>query len=57
MGLKYRDPITGEYVRYNFPLIKGEKGEPGTGIHVGEEAPTDSSINLWFKPSGQVRMV
>ena len=29
MGLKYRDPITGEYMKYNFPLIKGEKGEQG----------------------------
>lgn len=54
MGLKYRDPKTGDYVHYNFPLIKGEKGEPGepgSGIHVGEEAPTDPSVALWFKPS------
>ena len=59
MGLKYRDPITGEYVRYNFPLIKGEKGEkgePGNGIHVGEEAPTDSNVALWFDPSTPVQV-
>ena len=52
MGLKYRDPETGEYIKYNIPILKGEKGdkgEPGAGgIHVGVEAPTDPNINLWF---------
>lgn len=29
MGLKYRDPETGEYIKYNIPILKGEKGEQG----------------------------
>ena len=29
MGLKYRDPETGEYIKYNIPILKGEKGELG----------------------------
>ena len=29
MGLKYRDPETGEYIKYNIPILKGEKGERG----------------------------
>lgn len=61
MGLKYKDPVTGEYKRYNFPIIKGEKGdkgEPGAGgIHVGVEAPTDPNINLWFKPNDGINDV
>lgn len=32
MGLKYKDPVTGQYIRYNFPLIKGEKGDTPTGV-------------------------
>lgn len=29
MGLKYRDPETGEYIKYNIPILKGEKGDKG----------------------------
>ena len=29
MGLKYRDPETGEYIKYNIPILKGDKGEQG----------------------------
>ena len=29
MGLKYRDPETGEYIKYNIPILKGEKGDQG----------------------------
>ena len=59
MGLKYKDPVTGEYKRYNFPIIKGEKGDKGdsgSGIHVGVEAPTDPMIGLWFDPSTPVQV-
>ena len=59
MGLKYKDPVTGEYKRYNFPIIKGEKGDKGdagSGIHVGVEAPTDPMIALWFDPSTPVQV-
>ena len=36
MGLKYRDPETGEYIKYNIPILKGEKGEQGPQGPQGE---------------------
>lgn len=52
MGLKYRDPITGEYVKYNFPLIKGEPGvDPEVIDHLTDrvkkvETQMEGFINL-----------
>ena len=39
MGLKYRDPETGEYIKYNIPILKGEKGEKGEQGPQGPQGP------------------
>ena len=39
MGLKYRDPKTGEYIRYNIPVLKGEQGPQGLQGPQGPQGP------------------
>lgn len=39
----------GEEVKLLFGLPKGDKGETGdSGVHIGEEAPTDPDKNVWI---------
>ena len=46
-------------------LVKGDKGDKGdrgldgergprgfSGVHIGDEAPTDDSVVVWIKPDG-----
>ena len=54
MGLKYRDPITGEYVKYNFPLIKGEKGEQGPQGVKGDKGPKGDKGDKGDMPEGAI---
>ena len=45
MGLKYRDPKTGEYIRYNIPALKGEQGPQGPQGPQGLQGPQGDKGN------------
>ena len=43
MGLKYRDPKTGEYIRYSIPALKGEQGPQGLQGPQGDKGNTGAT--------------
>ena len=42
-------------VNLHFGLPRGEKGDKGSsGVYIGPEEPTDTDINVWIDPDGEI---
>lgn len=66
MGVSYEELPTGDgayveksvkdgVVNLHFGLPRGEKGDKGSsGVYIGSEAPTDTDINVWIDPDGEI---
>lgn len=47
--------LIGERVNLHFGLPKGDKGETGdSGVYIGNQKPTDPSVNVWINPDGDI---